>query len=75
MLDWLTVIVAVVGLAIILAIPAWMWYMVIYGLVHIAQEKRGVAELVQATWSGPELPSRLDRVEDSSLRRTEPKGV
>ena len=72
MLDWLTVIVGVVGIAIILAIPAWMWYMVIYGLVQIAREKRGVGGLGQSRWSGPELPSRLDLVEDSSLPRTEP---
>jgi hypothetical protein len=41
MLEWLTVIVGAAGLLIILAIPAWLWYMVIYGLVQIAREKRG----------------------------------
>ena len=71
MLDWLTVIVAVVGFAIILAIPAWMWYMVIYGLVQIAREKRGKGGLGQWEWSGPELPSRFDQVETSSLPRAE----
>ena len=48
MLDWLSVVVAVVGFAIILAIPAWIWFMVIYGLVQIAREKRGIGGLSQS---------------------------
>lgn len=38
MVEWLTVIVAVVGIAIVVAIPAALWAMVVYGLVQIAQE-------------------------------------
>ena len=47
MLDWLAVIVGVVALATILAIPVSMWYMVIYGLVQLARERRGVGRLGQ----------------------------
>jgi hypothetical protein len=41
MIEWLTVIVGAIGIAIILAIPAALWYMVIHGLVQIAQEEHG----------------------------------
>lgn len=64
MLEWLTVMVGVVGFAIILAIPTWLWCMVIYGLAQIAREKRGEG--------GPYLP-KWDQMEDRSLPRTEPR--
>lgn len=38
MVEWLTVIVAVVGTAIVVAIPAALWAMVVYGLIQSAQE-------------------------------------
>jgi hypothetical protein len=36
---WLAVIVGGICLLIILTIPAWVWYMVIYGFVQSAKEK------------------------------------
>ena len=66
MLEWLTVIVGVVGFAIILAMLARLWYMVIYGLVQIAREKRGEGGRGQSEWN---------HMEDSSLPRAEPKGT
>jgi hypothetical protein len=38
---WLMVIVGVLGIAVILTIPACVWYMVVYGLVQIVREKQG----------------------------------
>jgi hypothetical protein len=52
MLDWLTVIVGVIGLAIVLAMPALMWYMVIYGLVQIVREEKGMGDLLSQGSSG-----------------------
>jgi hypothetical protein len=38
---WLMVILGVVGVAIMLSIPAAVWFMVIYGLAQIVREKQG----------------------------------
>jgi hypothetical protein len=38
---WFTLTITVLGIAIILAIVAWLWYMVAYGLVQRLREKRG----------------------------------
>jgi hypothetical protein len=37
---WLTVVVGVVGIAIVMTIPAALWTMVIYGLVQIVRENQ-----------------------------------
>jgi hypothetical protein len=63
---WVMMIVGVLGLGFVFAILAWLWYMIIYGLVHVVREKRGE--------QGPGQP-RLDQVEDSVLPHTEPKGA
>jgi hypothetical protein len=40
MVEWLAVIAAIVGIAIVLSIPAALWVMVVNGLVQIARENR-----------------------------------
>ena len=39
--TWLAVLIGVVGIALLLAIPAALWTLVIQGLVYSIREKRG----------------------------------